>query len=140
MCSYDIPLCVEDMKKLACDFRDGKITFDEFNKILNVNKKFKGVSKVLQSNQMETKKVENEPVFEKIEPDKSEPKTLSEDDLKTTISFTDKELSLIIDGLEIFRGDVNRITTNSSIAQCFTDSLVDNISTLLEKLYSTTKK
>ena len=144
MCCYDIPLCLEDRKNLAYDLRDGKITPDEFNRIITLDREFTDAltdaSKVLQPKQIKTKKVESEPIFEKIEPDKPEPKTMSNEELKKTISLTENEISLIVDALKIFKGDVKRITTNSSIAQCFTNSLVDNISTLLEKLYSIDKE
>lgn len=129
MCYYDIPLDLEDRKNLIYDLRDGKITSDEFNRIIDLDKNFK-LSLVRDFEHG------HEPVPEKIIPEVTEPKTMSNEELKKTISLTENEIGLIVDALKIFKGDINKITTNSSIAQCFTNSLVDNISTLLEKLYS----
>lgn len=129
MCCYDIPLDLEDRKNLIYDLRDGKITSDEFNRIIDLDKNFK-LSLVRDFEHG------HEPVPEKIIPEVTKPKTMSNEELKKTISLTENEIGLIVDALKIFKGDINKITTNSSIAQCFTNSLVDNISTLLEKLYS----
>lgn len=129
MCCYDIPLNLEDRKNLMYDLRDGKITPDEFNRIIDMDKNFKlSLTKNFEHG--------HEPVPEKIIPEVTKPKTMSNEELKKTISLTENEIGLIVDALKIFKGDINKITTNSSIAQCFTNSLVDNISALLEKLYS----
>lgn len=129
MCYYDIPLNLEDRTNLMYDLREGKITLDEFNRIIDLDKNFK-LSLVRDFEHG------HEPVPEKIIPGVTKPKTMSNEELKKTISLTENEIGLIVDALKIFKGDINKITTNSSIAQCFTNSLVDNISTLLEKLYS----
>lgn len=129
MCYYDIPLNLEDRTNLMYDLREGKITPDEFNRIIDLDKNFK-------SSLVEDFEHEHEPVPEKIIPGVTKPKTMFNEELEKTISLTDNEIKLIVDALNIFKGDINKITTNSSIAQCFTNSLVDNISMLLEKLYS----
>lgn len=129
MCYYDIPLCLEDRKNLMYDLSEGKITLNEFNRIIDLDKNFKySLARDFEHG--------HEPVPEKIIPEVTKPKTMSNEELKKTISLTENEIGLIVDALKIFKGDVKRITTNSSIAQCFTNSLVDNISALLEKLYS----
>lgn len=129
MCYYDIPLNLEDRKNLIDDLCEGKITSDEFNRIIDLDKNFR-LSLVRDFEHG------HEPVPEKIIPGVTKPKTMSNEELKKTISLTENEIGLIVDALKIFKADVKKITTNSSIAQCFTNSLVDNISMLLEKLYT----